>query len=61
VSIFNDSKNVSENFEKLFDLLPAEIKKHSERVGKISKFIFEKCLEENVYPDDFELIENLDS
>jgi hypothetical protein len=46
MSIFDGSKNVLESFEKLFELLPIEIRKHSERVGKISKFIFEKCLEE---------------
>lgn len=61
MSIFNDLKKSSENFQKLFDILPSEIRNHSIRVGKISKFLFQKCLDENIYPDDFELgIENLD-
>ena len=40
MSIFSDPKNTAEGFVKLFDLLPVEIRKHSERVGKLSKFIF---------------------
>ena len=61
MSIFNDLSNSKENFDKLFDILPKEIKNHSIRVSKISKFIFEKCLNENIYEDDFELtMENLE-
>ena len=61
MSIFNDLSNSKENFEKLFDILPTEIKNHSIRVSKLSKFIFEKCLNENVYEDDYELtMENLE-
>lgn len=57
MSIFSNIKKGVENFQNLFESLPNHIKEHSIRVSKVSKFLYEKCLEDGIYPDDFDLDE----
>ena len=52
---FDNIEKTTENFKKLYESLPSEIKQHSNRVAEIAEFIFRKCLEEGLYDDDDEL------
>lgn len=41
----------AKDIEKVFSFLPVNVRRHSERVGKVAEIIYRKCLELRVYED----------